>query len=474
MNGAGANDWDVLYLARVVLQTRTPLSIATGISDGSHDTQLVRDANGLPAIPGTSLAGVLRHLYQDTHGEDKTRELFGFAEGNAGSGSRLEIGWGCIHDSDNMPIEGLRLGESEREMRDDALLAFVLQEQPLVRDRVRLTHRGTAADQGKFDRTVLPAGYRFSVELVLRGKRDDESDWKHVLNLFDDPGFRLGGASRAGLGAMDPVAIRQRAFAMREPTDYQAFRALGRSLVETKGLEPHKIGTQSDHLTISMTLKPDDFWRFGGGSSSLGDGADGKPANMLPVSEARVAWFGDGHGDDRGELREAQVLVPASAIKGALSHRIAFHHRRLSGQWADTLGEQQHTENEAVRALFGYCKDSDDESREGRAGKVLIDDVYLDVDKKQNVGNLMHTAIDRFTGGVRQGMLFSEEAIYGVEIPLTIRVLNPRKTLDQDTHRALACALEDLADGRLALGAAAGRGHGFFSSDKPIVWSDET
>ena len=53
-------DCSVVHIARFSLQARSALSIGTGGTDGVFDHPIVRDANGLPLIPGTSLAGVLR------------------------------------------------------------------------------------------------------------------------------------------------------------------------------------------------------------------------------------------------------------------------------------------------------------------------------------------------------------------------------------------------------------------------------
>ena len=49
----------ILHVARFVLEARTALSVGSGGADGVYDHPIARDANGLPTIPGTSLAGVL-------------------------------------------------------------------------------------------------------------------------------------------------------------------------------------------------------------------------------------------------------------------------------------------------------------------------------------------------------------------------------------------------------------------------------
>ncbi len=64
------------------------------------DSALVTDANDLPAIPGSSLAGVLRHLWRGTYGSHTHDDaLFGYQSGNLGDASRLAISWGALLDS---------------------------------------------------------------------------------------------------------------------------------------------------------------------------------------------------------------------------------------------------------------------------------------------------------------------------------------------------------------------------------------
>lgn len=157
----------IFHLARFVLEARTPLSIGSGSPDGVFDTALVRDANDLPAIPGSSLAGVLRHLYRSDQGEAAANALFGYqAPGKHeknGAPSRLDVAWCCILDAEGTPVEGLALPPN-RDLPRDPLLAPLMAERdaPLTRNRVRIGPRGAAADTGKFDRAVLPAGYRFA------------------------------------------------------------------------------------------------------------------------------------------------------------------------------------------------------------------------------------------------------------------------------------------------------------------------
>lgn len=82
-----------------------------------------------------------------------------------------------------------------------------------------------------------------------------------------------------------------------------------------------------------------------------------KPADLLPKLESRVTWNDSG----TGSLGSAELLIPASSLKGALAHRVAFHANRLAGRWAETtnnLAEYDKSEDcPEVKELFGYARD---------------------------------------------------------------------------------------------------------------------
>src|SRR5262249_3982368 len=115
-----------LHLARVTVETRTPLSLGTGLGAGLYDTALVRDANGLPAIPGTSIAGVLRHIHSALYGKDETDSLFGRAKERTGKEqpSRVHVSWAAIHDASDRPVDGLVTGQRRRALESDTILSI--------------------------------------------------------------------------------------------------------------------------------------------------------------------------------------------------------------------------------------------------------------------------------------------------------------------------------------------------------------
>jgi len=464
----------ILHIARFTLEARTALSIGTGGPDGVYDHPIVRDANGLPMIPGTSLAGVLRHLWLAGPDHGITNQLFGFQQRDQGESSRLEVAACVLQDSQGHPAEGLLIGaEGERRLRDDLLKAArATQEDPLFRDRVRLTHRGVADHRGKFDRGLLAAGNRFSGELRLWSTSKDDPIWDKLLCLLNDPRLRLGGATRAGLGAMELIDLHCASLDLRQADDIATFRGLGIGLGTCAGLTPRSpdsLPRSGGVRILKIRLMPRDFWRIGQGDQPLA--RHEKEPNLLPKLEPLVRWQ-----QGRATIATRLALVPGSSAKGTLAHRTAFHWNVLNGRFVedmplDELARWDKSEHcDGVRAIFGYAKDRDgspSRTRDdtGRAGLLFIDDVQVEIpttDLHRHLQVMVHNSLDRFTGGVRNRMLFTEELIYGRSFELVITVLPAIAKTDALARQALARALRDLCEGRLALGGGTTKGHGSF------------
>jgi len=483
----------VFYIARLVLETCTPLSIATGRTDGLVDNLIVRDANGLPAIPGSSLAGVLRHAYQDHYDAEtpepiNTNALFGSGkdEDEKGNPSFVHLSWGCLHDQNNEPIEGLLDPNDSR--WDDDILKNAREPIPVKRDHVKLNHRNVsdAEKQGKFERISLTTGHRFSVELSLWSADNDDPRWQNLLDLLQQPNFRLGGGTRRGLGQLKIVRCAKGKFDLRQETGFEQFGELTQSLMDTKHLTKPNLSKDSIPTTsvrqISIDLTPLEGYRFGGGVERLVDKSE---AELLLVTEQCVEWE-----NRTGKLTPKKMLIPASGIKGALNHRVAYHYNALTQVFADkklTNRDTAHQDvkqhvgekNEAVRALFGYVEEKDEQQTQqevAQIGCLIFNDVYLKPSSQEvQVVEYPHNGVDRFTGGVREGVLFSEEVVTDTQsFPLNITVVlpsNENKTWQDikkegkadHVWKALQLALNDLVEGRLAIGAGGGRGHGYFS-----------
>ena len=447
-------------LLRLTLEADSAHAIHSGRGDTTHDVLLVRDANGLPTLPGSSLAGVLRQRYRERGGEEACERLFG-SDGNGGTPSRLQVSWGLIHDSQNRPLEGL-----VETVQSDPLLAQLADSKPLVRQRVRLNSLGSAAAEGKFDTTLVPAGVRYTCLLGYWSDDSAESqqDWQALIDLLRAPQLRLGHGTRTGAGLFRAINLHEGAWDLTRADGAEGYRNRPRTRTETRGLTALPVsGGSHDTLNVTLSLQAEGGWRIGGGERPL-DGTlkpGEKEPDLLPMHEYRIHWQGD-----QASIGRQQHLLPASAIKGALRHRLAFHYRRLTGEFADTSVDSDAAACEAVRVLFGHA-DSDS----ARAWLIHIDDLRLD---NTRTTVLMHNRIDRFTGGVMRGALFGEQVLWDTPANLTLHLTggNQLEGISPSIRQALQLTLEDLARGWLPLGAAGGRGLGVFTTSAGPQWSD--
>ena len=462
---APAVPWTHKYVLRAVIEFTTPFLIGAGWGDGMADVTFVADAHGWPALPGSSLAGVLRALYQERHGVHAAEALFGFQRRQEGAGSRLAVSWGCLHNANNMPVEG-------RSCPSDAVLANA--QSPTVRDHVRLTCRGAAdaENAGKFDEHAVAAGHRFTFELELSGTEEDAVAWGHLMKVLCMPGLRLGGKTRRGFGAFKFVSLASRTFDLRKDFEDYAKHpvALGTSSAVLKKIS---LPEETSGAQVELSVRPRGFWMFGGGE----DSGTKEEADMAPVRDRRVIWTNK-NGAVEGSVQEDVLVIPASGVKGALAHRVAFHYNALAGRFADEKSREElqalcGEENPAVRELFGYCKgrrkvsvggegEGEEALREaGQRGRVVLDDLYLEREPESQV--VHHVGIDRFTGGARDQVLFSERPLWQGD-PLTWKISVTGKLAEMDPKivKAFHLALRDLVEGRLQVGAGSGRGLGYF------------
>lgn len=451
-------DQPIYHLALLTLEALSAHGIRSGDADFVQDVVLLRDANGLPALPGTSLAGVLRHLFEREAGEEAGKRLFGFAGSTDGQGSRVHIGWALVHDSHNRAIEGLR-----EDLAEDVVLQELSKPHPIVRQRVRLDARGTAAGTGKFDVSLLPAGTRYSTLIGYwsDGSAEAEGDWQQLLALLHSPLLRIGHSTRAGAGHFVVRSLQAQRWDLRDASERVAYMKRPRTRMEARSLPDCAVSTAHTALSLELDLRSESGWRIGGGDVAIGFEPGDLP-DLLPQSEWRIEWQAE-----RGRIGERINLLPATAIKGALLHRFAFHYRCLSKNWVSTEVIEAHQE-EAVRSLFGHAG-NDRESDEGQAGLMLIEDLFLE---GSTVTSQMHNRIDHFTGGVMDGGLFEEGLLWRTPVRLKIVFQHGERLqkIDAASRQALQRTLDDLASGLLPLGAGGSRGQGVFLASDPVQW----
>lgn len=451
------------FLARFVIEAVTPLAIKSGDSNMVTDSLVVLDVNGLPYIPGTSIAGVIRHAI----GEEKAKKFFGKHESEKSDdrhGSDIIFTDCRMVGKNGTVVDGM---DSEELLNDKDEFYSHFRKLP-IRQHVRINHRGVASDSGKFDEQVIFKGTRFCFEIEMlsaekEGEVERENDFESVLEILQDDTLRIGGSTRRGLGEIMICSLQAAVLNLTKESDLDAYLNKPSSLNNgdwEKWVQKNetKITSSEKYHRYELRLKPDDFFLFGSG---MGD----DDADMTPVKATCIHW-----NKMEPSFKTELILMPGASIKGALAHRVAFYYNQQTEKYADGKTEEELDDicggnNLAVKELFGY----EGEKKEGKTvgqkvGNVIISDVILDKEGENKLLN--HVAIDRFTGGTIDGALFSEKVTYDSineeENYYRIKVLVRHKDYTPHVITSFEKALKDICCGMLPLGGGVNRGHGCF------------
>lgn len=441
------------FMARIVVEAETPLVIGSGEKNMITDAAVVLDVNNLPYIPGTSLAGIVRHAI----GESIDLTFFGKHDPEVSmndKGSEIIFSEARMVGKDGRIIDGLYAVDFS-----DTNFYAHFQELP-VRQHVRITHKGVANDRGKFDEQVVFKGTRFCFEIEMLAEKEDLKNFNKVLETLKTDSLRIGGGSRSGFGEMAIVSIHTACLDLKKKEDLTAYLektsdlTAGADWKSWKNADVQPIRDEN-YVEYKLHLVPDDFYLFGSG---IGD----DKADMTPVKVRYVAWD-----HLTAEIKSEKVLIPGSSVKGALAHRVAYHYNKMMKQFADKVDDLSGIvgkNNEAVRELFGY----EGEKQKGRTvgqvpGNVLISDFI--VKKKVEDKLLNHVAINRYTGGAIPGALFTEKVVRddNSKDGYVIRLLVRKRRYSDHVIDAFEAALRDICEGMLPLGGGVNRGNGCFT-----------
>ncbi len=424
-------------IARIQLEATSPVAVGSGEKDIITDAPVARDCNGLPYIPGTSLMGIIRHSLQP----EVANKLLGYQDTkdrSKGEGSKVIISDALMVGADGKALDGLQDKEQDEFLQHFQVLP--------VRQHVRITDKGTAAKAAKFDEQVVYAGTRFVFELEMLSEDGNDERMQEMLQIISSPTFRIGSGTRCGFGSMKVVSMLYKAYDLEKKEDLQAYlqktSCLADNFAEAREITP-SAALQEGWTKYTLHLSPLDFFLF---SSGIGD----EEADMTPVNEQRIAWE-----NGKPSFTKACALIPATSVKGAMAHRIAYHWNKINSYYVEDGSAKAADQNSATIHFFGTATD------EAAIGNVIFSDVMLE---NTSTKVLPHIKIDKFTGGVMDGALFQEKATLGKgrsiceTIYVRSDVLQDEKMRDAFNH-----TVQDICNGMLPLGGGTNRGNGIFT-----------
>ena len=427
--------------------------------------------NGLkePTIPGRSIRGAVRAACDIARQALKEAGDPATQDGGVFSKASWVSLWGDDTDYTGKSLLDRRLrSDDSLPIRQSALTFHAVSfpqykdsdpgESPLPRRHGvgidRMT--GAASDGALYEHEFLPRGTRFSIRITAEG-RDGEKMRREqstgipgpasseaielllrlIRSLFKSKAISLGGRTGSGQGRIKVQESNEE----RQDSDDQYLRIVAQS----KGIEGKKPVDIVDALTGALTEGPESSK---GTDSSAWVGT--QPARI------KIAWWSptgifvaedekltkqrkaqkEAENKEKGineevhevvyplrdpseEWENAQLLIPGTSIRGALRSRASRIARtvlaaknELSTFASHDLHEQIAAEPNLVRYMFG--------STEYR-GAVTVHDCLST--KRGKLIEVTHNAIDRWTGGVIDGGLFTEAVYLGTKWqPITIDI----------------------------------------------------
>jgi CRISPR/Cas system CSM-associated protein Csm3 (group 7 of RAMP superfamily) len=434
----------------------SPAHFGSGES-ADTDMLLVRGADGSLLIPGSSLAGVCRsYLAHYLVGATALPHLLN--ERNPENIRDQDVR-GLEKDAENDRFNLLNLFGGIRDEGDQSALLFSdalclnevdTNKDVSIRDGVSIdSSTGQAKAGAKYDLEIVERDTSFTIRLELVLRSGDNCDQlKALLNLilqgFEAGEIRLGAKTRRGygLGKVARWYVQEYDFSRWQDT-----------LAWIKRTEPAETNPNRAASNYPAYTTKQAYFDL--------------TATFRLTRSLQVRAYSDEAGlpDMSQILSRGQPVIPGTSIAGAIRHRAERIVRSIT---ANEQNEQK--ADELICSIFGYVNEAAEKTQQVgglRASRLRVEEEWI-TDTVSEVQT--RVSIDRFTGGVRAGLLFEEMPVWGNEKrparwQLRWRLWHPERI----EIGLLLQVLKDLWLGDLAIGGGAGIGRGVLQGEKATL-----
>ena len=454
--------------------------------------RFARDGHGRPVLTGRSVKGALRaacQRFREEHGdavdldERELQQLWG-DDGTRGAGSAAPLRASAITvHTVELPTEGCQRDEEHKIMLPTRMGNAI--------DR----YWGSAGDTALFEHEYLPRGKELALTITAEaglpdgvevpqgdvappGPEQVEKLFALIIGLIKDGRVAFGGRQNAGWGRV-ALSDSEKAWTLTkaEPGSRAGLEewlsgAGGRSVdvapVDCGGSGRMRIEITWDSPTGILVAEPQGDGSGEGVDAGVADGLPGETEETKPARPLRA-----------GPEETDPIVLPGSSVRGALRTRATRIARTIllakkdpstGADWSGAgVHEQLAQDPSLVRDLFG--------STTHRGALTVLDTLAAEDGPSRKV---THNAGDRWTGGVADGLLYSEEVYDStwnsivLELDLDRLLTNARAGLGEpggqeasrgeDRSRAAFCllglVLAEMATGTLPLGSRGTRGMG--------------
>jgi len=433
------------------LVTEGPLHVGGLGGDEHADLSMATDGEGNFFVPGTSLAGVFLAWFRgDGASQGELDELFGAGPGGAFEGS-----------ASHFSVEDGRISGATEEVQEGIGI-----------DRIT----GATAPRALYSRAVVAAGAKIDLAACVEFPTEEKKRlWGPMIAALVDAlkqgEIRVGAATNAGLGAVrltGEVLHEQDMGTPKGVVDYLNSRATGGHGVRLNRLPASLPSAGPARWEISLNLIPDGPLMVK--ASQDGNAVDGLPRTTLDKELVKLAIPGR---SIRGALRSCGERIvrtvlgkraPAGAFLGQVKVPLIEHLFGSAGEEHALPGD---TRGKGALRVGGCLGDPGISFARWRAIERASDEASLraalDDAGWSSVDHAFHVAVDRWTGGAAEHLLFSLLEPRGIKwSPLVLSVELGRLPagLRLPAVMLLLLTLRELTVGRVPVGHGVNRGYG--------------
>jgi len=465
--------------------------------DGDRETVhtlLDTDQYGSPHLPGTSVAGALRAGVRDRLGAERSDEWFGHLKEVDRSSETVDsvaspirvLGSRLCRDRTGGPAPGDRSGRGDDVDRTDGTHdagggggtdATQAGHHLLARASTAVDRwRGAARNSTLRVDQLLSVGARIAVD--LRWDDADPADVEEFSGLLATWSPLVGRGVSRGRGRCVVEELRHGTLDLRRTDDLLLWTtSSGPALVERVAVTSVPVAPADPRILFRVPLLVAGPFLVGGG---------------------QAARETTGQGEDREicvPLREAgRFVVPGSALKGIVRSRAEFvlrSCREAVGTAADQAGPlvcpSHGADTGGVAGGTGPSTDGNtgsdcgtcwccevfghgggrDESRSAVGSRAVVRFRDATVEDTREVERT-HVAVDRFTGGARENLLFTVRALEAGSFDLVVEDLGLPGSEREKFLALVRLILQDLDDGLMGIGRGTARGQG----DVRVLWEE--
>ena len=405
-----------------------PLHVGNAV--GEKEQVLVHPVNHLPFVQASSIAGVFRGYCENTKGKKVCEELFGYERLQAGSNafelqSKLRMEDGVILKDKNEDAKGLQMELRPHVSIDDATGTCKSQEV-----------QGSNVKAGnKFNMEYIGAGTKIKFSMYLY-EEDLDSVVREILSAMNGDTIQFGGKKSNGCGYMKVEKLLYKKFDMTKKNDRTCWYR-----------EDSLRESEYEDITKTLKFNHDDIYAYR-------IAVKAKTENQLLVKSLVVSDYGkDAPKAVNIQNAKDEYIIPGSSFKGAIRSQMT----KIAG----FLQQKGILTEDVIGNTFGM-KGKD--YSENKVGNIRFFDTVVGNKEENDKAELSHRIhIDKFTGGVMNGSLFSEKNISG-QMNFSIGILN--KNNPEQSCAVLLYALRDLAVGMMSVGSGYSIGKGYVNVDK--------